>query len=96
VNDLKVLLAPFLPFSGQRLHDLLGYEDVLAPLPEVREYEEEGGSRHAVLGNEYEQRDRWHHEELPAGRPLKEPRPLYRKLDRSVVDEELARMEGSD
>jgi methionyl-tRNA synthetase len=92
VNHLKVLLTPFLPFSGQRLHELLGYQDVIAPQPEVREQREEDGAAHAVLGGDYPARDRWHPEPLPAGRPLPEPRPLYRKLDPKVVDEELARM----
>ncbi len=92
VNHLRVLMTPFLPFSSQRLHEFLGHDDVIAPMPEVREYEEEDGSRHAVLGGEYEARDRWHPEELPAGHPLREPRPLYRKLDPEVVEEELGRM----
>ena len=30
IDSLKMLLAPFLPFSAQRLHELLGYEDVIA------------------------------------------------------------------
>jgi methionyl-tRNA synthetase len=29
INALKVLFAPFLPFSSARLHTLLGYEDTL-------------------------------------------------------------------
>ena len=29
VNALKVMLAPFLPFSSARLHELLGYQDAL-------------------------------------------------------------------
>src|ERR1041385_1612979 len=41
VDSLKTLVTPFLPFSSQRLHELLGYEDVIAPQPAVREYEEE-------------------------------------------------------
>ena len=92
VNHLKVLFTPFLPFSSQRLHELLGYEDVIAPMPEVTEHEESGGSRHLVLGGDYEQVDRWHPEELPAGRELRPPVALFRKLDPRVVDEELARM----
>jgi methionyl-tRNA synthetase len=31
---------------------------------------------------------------LPAGRPLAPPTPLFRKLDESVVDEELDRLRG--
>ena len=30
IDSLKVLLTPFLPFSAQRLHEALGYEDVIA------------------------------------------------------------------
>jgi methionyl-tRNA synthetase len=94
VNQLKVLMTPFLPFSSQRLHEMLGYEDVIAPIPEVREYTEPEGDSHQVLTGDYEVRDRWSPEELPEGRPLPEPKPLYRKLDPKVVEEELARMEA--
>ena len=95
VNHLRVLFSPFLPFSSQRLHEMLGHEGVLAPQPSVREYVEQSGARHDVLGGDYESVDRWHPEPLPPGRPLAAPSPLYRKLDASVVDEELARMEAS-
>jgi len=30
INALKVLMSPFLPFTSERLHQLLGYEDKLA------------------------------------------------------------------
>ena len=94
VNQLKVMLTPFLPFSSQRLHEMLGFDDVIAPMPEVREYTEPEGDSHRVLTGDYEVRDRWHPEELPAGQVLREPKPLYRKLDPKVVEEELARMEA--
>jgi hypothetical protein len=32
--------------------------------------------------------------ELPAGQVLRAPAPLFRKLDKSVVEEEYARLEG--
>ena len=92
VDSLKTLVTPFLPFSSQRLHEMLGYEDVIAPQPVVREYEEEGGARHNVLGNDYDQTLRWKPSEIPPGRPLQEPRALFRKLDEGVVEEELDRM----
>ena len=62
---------------------------------QVREYEEEEGDRHIVLGDEYDQTLRWCPSRLPAGRPLQEPRPLFKKLDEGIVDEELKRMEES-
>ena len=95
VDSLKTMMTPFLPFTSQRLHEMLGYDDVIAPQAVVREYEEEGGERHRVQGNEYEQRDRWCPSRLEPGRPLPEPRPLFRKLDESLVEAELRRM-GAD
>jgi methionyl-tRNA synthetase len=92
VDSLKTMITPFLPFSSQRLHEMLGYQDVIAPQPVVREYEEEGGQRHAVLGNDYDAAPRWRPSEIPAGRPLPSPKALFRKLDDSVVEQELDRM----
>ncbi len=45
VDNLKTMLTPFLPFSSQRLHRMLGYEDVIAPQPHVREFAEGGATR---------------------------------------------------
>ncbi len=35
---------------------------------------------------------RWRREEVPAGQPLAKPSPLFKKLDESIVDEEIERM----
>ncbi len=95
VDNLKVLLSPFLPFSSQRLHELLGYDGVIAGPPEEGTVEEEGGREHGVLTGDYGAWvGRWVPSELPAGQELREPRPLFVKLDpEKVVDGELARMQ---
>ena len=92
VDSLKILVTPFLPFSSQRLHEMLGYEDVIAPQPVVRSYEEEGGVSHNVLGNTYDETPRWKPSEIPPGRPLADPKALFKKLDESVIEQELDRM----
>ena len=96
VDNLKVLLAPFLPFSGQRLHELLGYDGVIAGGLEFRTIVEEG-SEHVVFTGDYTGwSGRWEPSALPAGQPLREPSPLFTKLDADrVVDDELARMEAA-
>ncbi|MGH7922092.1 MAG: methionine--tRNA ligase, partial [Candidatus Dormibacteraceae bacterium] len=93
VNHLKMLLSPFLPFSAQRLHEMLGYEDLLAPLPQVRAVE--GADPHRVITGDYPETDRWKPLPLEAGRPLAKPTALYRKLDPALAEEELARMAGA-
>ena len=86
VDNLKTMFTPFLPFSSQRLHRMLGYDDVIAPLPVVRESSENGRS-HSVITGEYEAVDRWHPSQLPPGRELPAPEPLFKRLD-DVVEED--------
>ena len=86
VDNLKTMLTPFLPFSSQRLHEMLGYTDVIAPQPEVREVSEDG-VLHKVLTGEYPIADRWRVSELAPGRALPPPQALFKRLD-EVPDEE--------
>jgi methionyl-tRNA synthetase len=96
IDSLKVLLAPFLPFSAQRLHELLGYDDVIAG-PLAFESVSEEGEDHVVLTGDYASwSGRWEPSTLSPGQTLREPAPLFAKLDAErVVDEELARMEAA-
>jgi methionyl-tRNA synthetase len=94
VDNLKVLLTPFLPFTSQRLHELLGYAGYLAGPLEFREYTEEDGSSHRVLTGDYGSwAGRWEPSALPAGQKLQQPAPLFKKLDEAIVEQELARLE---
>jgi len=86
VDNLKTMLTPFLPFSSQRLHAMLGYEDVIAPQPDVREFSENGAS-HTVITGEYEAVDRWRPSQLEPGRTLPAPQALFKRLD-DVSEEE--------
>ncbi|MFI5284324.1 MAG: methionine--tRNA ligase [Candidatus Dormibacterales bacterium] len=85
VDNLKTMLTPFLPFSSQRLHRMLGYEDVIAPQPEVREVTEDG-STHSVLTGDYPMDDRWRPSELPPGRKLPTPEALFKRLDDPLAE----------
>lgn len=95
VDNLKILLCPFLPFSSQRLHEMLGYSGTIAGPLALETVTEEDGSTHQVLTCQPETWiGRWEPSQLPVGQELKEPQPLFRKLDPKVVEEELARLEG--
>jgi methionyl-tRNA synthetase len=97
IDGINTLLAPFLPFSSQRLHEMLGYDDVLAGPLDFRTIVEDDGSEHVVLTGDYESwAGRWSPSELPPGQALRSPAPLFAKLDaEEVVAEELARMEAA-
>ena len=95
IDHLRVLFAPFLPFSSQVLHELLGHDGYLAGPLVLREVEGEGGTPHTVLTGDYASWiGSWAPGDLPVGQVLREPRPLFKKLDSdAVVAEEVARME---
>ncbi|MEN3357700.1 MAG: methionyl-tRNA synthetase [Mycobacteriales bacterium] len=95
VDDCKTLLTPFLPHSSSRVHELLGGTGEWAPMPRITEIEEEtavGSPSYGVITGDYTGGGRWESVPLPAGRPLATPSPVFRKLDPSIVDEELARL----
>lgn len=91
VDNLKMLMTPFLPFSSQKLHELLGYTGQIGPQPSVQE-DAGGGSIHRVLGGDYSTVAGWGPTTLPVGQPIPQPQPLFRRLDKGVVDEELKRL----
>jgi methionyl-tRNA synthetase len=93
VDSLKTLLAPFLPFTSQAVHELLGYDGYLAGPLEFRTVTEEGGETHEILTGEYDTWiGRWASSELQPGQVLREPRPLFRKLPPETATQELARL----
>jgi methionyl-tRNA synthetase len=93
IDNLKVLLTPFLPFTCQTLHELLGYDGYIAGPLEFQTVTEDDGATHTILTGAYSTWvGRWAPSELPVGQALREPKPLFKKLDPGIVDEELARM----
>ncbi|HTZ45486.1 MAG TPA: methionine--tRNA ligase [Jatrophihabitans sp.] len=96
IDDAKTLLTPFLPSISSKVHAALGGEGRWAAMPELVEVAEPtapGSPSYSVLTGDYQTQARWASEPLPAGRQLGPPSPIIAKLDPSVVDEELARLE---
>jgi methionyl-tRNA synthetase len=92
VDDAKTLLTPFLPRSSQQVHELLGGTGTWSDMPRVEEVDEAGGPSYPVITGTYDGAARWASVPLRAGTPLAAPKPLFTKLDTSVVDSELARL----
>jgi methionyl-tRNA synthetase len=95
IDSLKILFTPFLPHSSQALHELLGYEGWIAGPLEFCEVKEAEGASHIVLTGDYASWiGRWKPSALPPGQRLREPAPLFAKLDpATVVASELERMQ---
>ncbi|MDG4773041.1 methionine--tRNA ligase [Solwaraspora sp. WMMD792] len=93
VADANTLLTPFLPHSAQKIHELLGGTGVHAPMPRIVEVDDlDGGPAYPILTGDYRDGARWESTPVEPGRPLAAPKPVFRKLDESIVDEELARL----
>lgn len=93
INGLKILWAPVLPFTSQQLHEMLGEEGALFGRQVVKEYKEATRS-HTALTYEVDETavGTWARTPIPNGRRLPKPKPLFKKLDQSVVDDELSRL----
>ena len=100
VDDCKTLLTPFLPSSSTRVHAQLGGTGIWAGMPELVPGEDRivagdaAASSYGVLTGEYETAARWESTPIEVGRPIAPPTPVFTKLDPSIVDEELARLEA--
>jgi methionyl-tRNA synthetase len=99
VDNLKTILAPILPHTAQRLHEYLGCDGQLFGTQHVVEYQEEarldGLRSHWALTYDHTGAiGTWTKSELLPGQALRQPAPLFKKLDESVVEEEYARLEG--
>jgi methionyl-tRNA synthetase len=107
IDSLKVMFAPFLPFTSERLHGFLGYETPLFGEQYTEDVTDSLGT-HKVLrykpfalrspsdllgsGAGGEVEARWKPSELKPGAKLNQPGPLFKKLDESVIEEERARL----
>ena len=96
VADAKTLLTPFLPRSSQAVNEMLGGAADWAGTPRIETVDEEGGPSYPVITGTYDSSFRWHSRPIAAGTPLVVPTPLFTKLDQSVVDEEIARLQGDE
>ena len=94
VDNLKTLLAPILPHTAQQLHEYLGYDGQLFGTQQVVEYQEETRSHQALTYDHTGAIGTWTKSELSPGQALRQPAPLFKKLDESIVEEEYARLEA--
>ncbi|MEO7746613.1 MAG: methionine--tRNA ligase [Actinomycetota bacterium] len=93
ITDCRTLLAPFLPFSAQSVHEAFGGTGVVSPMPEIRQVDDlDGGPAYPVLTGDYTGIARWESVPIVPGTPVGAPSPIFTKLDPSVVDDELTRL----
>ena len=92
IDSLKILFAPFLPFSSEKLHTYFGYDGPLFGTQRVETYTDALGPHTALTYDAAGATGRWQPSDLQPGQPLRQPGPLFKKLDESIVEAERARL----
>ncbi len=96
MSDCNTLLSPFLPHSANQVDKVLGGTGDVQPMPAITEVDDlDGGAAYPVITGDYTTARPWRRQPIPVGAPVGKPQPVFTKLDPSVVEEELARLEAS-
>ena len=91
IDSLKVIFAPFLPFTSEKLHGFFNYETPLFGEQYTQEVSDSLGT-HTVLRYKPVEGMQWNPSDLKPGAKLNQPGPLFKKLDEIVSVEERARL----
>jgi methionyl-tRNA synthetase len=107
VQDCNTMISPFLPHSANSVDAALGGRGAVAPMPRIEEVKDldadvvgadatEGdGASYPIITGDYAQVPRWQSRPVVVGAEVPKPAPIFTKLDASVVDEELGRLQGT-
>jgi len=94
IDSLKTLFYPFMPISSSALHRMLGYDTDLLGRQYIETFQEERKSHVALCYDASGLVRGWQPSSLPVGQRLRQPHPLFKKLEPSIVEEEIERMAG--
>ncbi len=92
IDDLSILLAPFLPFTSEQLHGFLGYHGQIFGTQKVETRQDSLGEHTVLRYDGSSATGRWEPRRLTPGHPVNPPRPLFRKLDAAIIEEERGRL----
>lgn len=92
IDSLKMLFAPFLPFSSERLHQYLGYDQPIFGVQATKSLGDALGIHVGLLYHPDGASGKWAPSQLQPGQSLQKPEPLFRKLDEKLVEEERGRL----
>ncbi|MFM8322436.1 MAG: methionine--tRNA ligase [Chloroflexota bacterium] len=92
IDSLKLLFAPFIPFSSQKLHGFFGYTTPLFGEQYTEVVSDDLGTHRVLRYRPLDGGSQWQPSRLAPGARLNQPAPLFKKLEPSVAAEERARM----
>ena len=92
IDSLKVMLAPFLPFTSEKLHQYMGYSEPLFGTQYTATIQDNLAEHTVLRYNGESASGRWQPSQIAPGHPLNQPSPLFKKLDPKIIEEERARL----
>lgn len=88
IANLNILLSPFLPFSAQTVHAMLGNEGKLFADPAIRTYQESSRPHDALTLEDTPTVGAWRPTRLPSGQALGKAVIVFKKLGDNPEDEQ--------
>ena len=88
IDNLKTVLAPYLPFSSQAVHKYLGYEGQIFGDLTIETFSEETRDHTALTYDSSKAIGTWEQSDLQPGQKLQKPAPLFTKLEEEIVEQE--------
>ena len=92
IDSLRILLAPVLPFTTEKLNRFLGYSESIFGTQFTEVVKDALGEHRVLRYDGSTARGSWKPSELKPGTKLNPPEPLFKKLDISIVEEERGRL----
>ena len=92
IDSLKVLFAPFLPFTSEKLHSFFRYDGKLFGTQSTEKQADRLGEHNVLRYHGEGATGRWEPSQLKPGSTFNQPAPLFKKLDVKIVEEERAKL----
>lgn len=92
IDMLKVMFAPFLPFTSEKLHSILGYDKPLFGTQFDQTVTDALGEHKVLRYDDSTASGKWEAGNLQPGTAFNPPSPLFKKLDIKIVEEERAKL----
>lgn len=93
VSDLNTMMSVFLPHSSNAIDQVLGGAGDIAPMPHLVEVTDlDTDYPYPIITGDYSSVRAWEPRDVVPGTPIAKPKPVFAKLDESVIAEELERL----
>ncbi len=95
IDSLKILLAPFLPHTSEKLHTFFGGTTPLFGTQFLETYQDSLGEHTVLRYDGQNAAGLWEPRQIRPGQQLRQPSPLFKKLDPKIIEEERSRLGNS-